>query len=372
MAENGLVQPELAPDSAPPETPGLSKKTVFGSLLLSFGALALIAYYTFDAKAFLAEAEDIRWSLFGVGLVFLVFRVLFGAWRMQFASQGQLDFMHSLRGQLAWDFFSNVTPSALGGGPFAAVYVAKDREIPLGEASGILLFTMLLDQLVTATSTLLVLIGAMFFSLLPEDFSGLGMGALVIYLVGTLLYTVVLGYSTIFKPEWVQQVAAWTTSFKFLRRFRMRAIRETSHLKYRAKILRSQPVSFYVYGYLLSIASWISRYLMLLFMVWSVYPLLLKGLFFMRSVAMTLASLVLPTPGGAGGVEALYYAFLRDLMPEPLLVPTLLAFRFFGYFIFIGAGGYLTMHGATRFAERLARRKQARLGKKAAHMAHNG
>jgi len=370
MAENGLVLPKLPLDSASPETPGLSKKTVFGSLLLSFGALGLIGYYTFDVDAFLDEAEHIRWSLFAIGLVFLVLRVLFGAWRMQFASHGQLDFMHSLRGQLAWDFFSNVTPSALGGGPFAAVYVAKDRDIPLGEASGILLFTMLLDQLVTATSTLLVLFGALFFSLLPENFSGLGMGALLTYLVGTLIYTVVLGYSTIFKPEWVQQAAAWTTNFKMLRRFRRRAIRETSHLKHRAVVLRSQPVSFYLYGYLLSIASWIARYLMLLFMVWSVYPLLLKGLFFMRSIAMTLASLVLPTPGGAGGIEALYYAFLSDLMPEALLVPTLLAFRFFGYFIFIGAGAYLTMHGARRFAERLARRKQARQEKKAAHMAH--
>lgn len=365
MAENGLRPQALAPESATPETPGLSKKTVFGSLLLSFAALGLIGYYTFDVEAFLNEVEHIRWSLFAVGLGFLVLRVAFGAWRMQYASQGQLDFMHSLRGQLAWDFFSNVTPSAVGGGPFAAVYVAKDRDIPLGEASGILLFTMLLDQLVTATSTLLVLVGALFFSLLPENFSGLGMGALLIYLIGTLLYTVVLGYSTIFRPEWVQKAAAWTTSFKMLRRFRMRAIRETSHLKYRAVILRSQPARFYVIGYLLSIASWVARYLMLLFMVWSVYPLLLKGLFFMRSIAMTLASLVLPTPGGAGGIEALYYAFLSDLMPEPFLVPTLLAFRFFGYFIFIGAGGYLTLHGARRFAERLAKRKAARLEKKA-------
>ena len=64
-----------------------------------------------------------------------------------------------------------------------------------------------------------------------------------------------------------------------------------------------------------------------------------------RTAAMTLGSLVIPTPGGSGGVEGLYALFLGPpIMPKFLVAPTLLVWRLLGYYIFIALGGYLTMH----------------------------
>jgi hypothetical protein len=61
-------------------------------------------------------------------------------------------------------------------------------------------------------------------------------------------------------------------------------------------------------------------------------------------MAMTLSSLVLPTPGGSGGLEGLYALFIGPLIPEALVAPTLFAWRFLGYYIFIALGAYLFLH----------------------------
>ena len=57
-----------------------------------------------------------------------------------------------------------------------------------------------------------------------------------------------------------------------------------------------------------------------------------------------LGAVVLPTPGGAGGIEGLYALMLGPLFPEALLAPTLLTWRLMGYYIFIALGVYLTVH----------------------------
>jgi hypothetical protein len=104
----------------------LSFKNILWPLLLSLVVLVLIGYFTFDHISFKSALSTINpWFLLAA-LGTVVFRVIFGAWRFSFISRGQLGFRQGLRGQLAWDFFSNVTPAALGGGPFAALYVARD------------------------------------------------------------------------------------------------------------------------------------------------------------------------------------------------------------------------------------------------------
>src|SRR5690606_40698340 len=78
--------------------------------------------------------------------------------------------------------------------------------------------------------------------------------------------------------------------------------------------------------------------------IWSVYPALDKLTAFLRSIALTLGSLVLPTPGGAGGLEGLYALFMNPLMPDVLVAPTLLTWRVLGYYIFIALGAFLSTH----------------------------
>jgi len=75
-------------------------------------------------------------------------------------------------------------------------------------------------------------------------------------------------------------------------------------------------------------------------------------LLIMRSIAQAISSLIMPTPGGAGGIEGLYALFFGDLLPSPaLIVPSLITWRILGYYVFLVIG--VTM--STRHLQRTSR-----------------
>ncbi len=331
------------------ETPArLNKKLVVTfawSVALSAAAIALIGFLTdFDVDALGVMWQRLNGGLLALALLMLGVRTLFGAWRLQYVSEGTLDFTHSLRGQLAWEFFSAVTPSAIGGGPFTAVYVAQDRGIPVGEATAILLYSMLLDQFWTAASVLLLLLALPFMPVFPTTLGFWGMASLLVYFACMLAWTVLFAYTLLRRPELLEKMVGYVFRLKWLQRYQEQVSHHVHQLAERASVLRARGFLFYLNGFLITVGSWLGRYLMLFFLVWSVHPGLEKTLFLVRSVAMTLGSLILPTPGGAGGVEGFYVLFLEPLMPDVFLAPTLLVWRVLGFYLFIALGAFISLH----------------------------
>ena len=319
----------------------LTFRNVLWPVILSLMVLALIGYFTFDARAFRDTLSALNpWFIVAAGAT-LVLRVFFGAWRFSFISRGQIDYVQGLRGQLAWDFFSNVTPAALGGGPFAALYVARDSKIPLGETTALVLFTILLDQLWAALMIPIVLTCALYIAVIPPQLGSVGAVAITSYFLAMLSWAGILGYATLFRPELLQRVSDRIFRIKLLKRFRQRVAVEMRQMSECAKILRSQPLSFFVKSFFLTAGTWIPRYLLPVFLVLSVYASLDTILFFFRGITMMVASFIVPTPGGAGGLEGLYALFMGPLMPKALVAPTLFLWRFFGYYIFVALGGFL-------------------------------
>ncbi|GAB5518803.1 MAG: lysylphosphatidylglycerol synthase transmembrane domain-containing protein [Rhodothermales bacterium] len=323
--------------------------------MFSLAVLAVLGYFTYDAEAYRQMAQAVNGWMVGLIVLSLVIRIGFGAWRMSFISHGRLTLWHGLRVQLAWDFFSNVTPSAIGGGPFAAYFMAKDRGIPVGEATSILLFAMLLDQFFVIGSILAVVIAAFYMTVVPPGFGALGGAAMWLFFGGLMIYTVFFAYVTLVKPELIERIAQWVVRFKWLRRFEGRVQQEVEQLKKNAHVLRGESVGFYLKGALLTAASWIARPALVVLIILSVYPFADTILLFMRTLAMLFASMIMPTPGGAGGVEALYFGFLNDLMPTALVAPTLFVWRVLGYYLFIGLGVFVT----TRQVQHAMRRRRA-------------
>lgn len=345
---------EPTPHEAPAPVEASPSSVSFGSILwpvlLSLLVLLGIGYFTFDAEAFWQMWSHLHLGLLGLAVLMTVCRVALGGWRLDYISRGRLGLRAGTRGQLAWEFFSNVTPSTIGGGPVATLYLARDRGITVGEATAFMLFAMLLDQLWFIVSIPLIIGATFFMDVIPPSIGEVGLWTFVAFFVGMMGWSVLFAYATLFRPDLLERLADRIFSFKYLRRFHERVMREMHTLARRARMLRAQPPWFYVKGFLITAAAWASRYLLVLFIVWSVYADFDKVLLLLRTMALTMCSLILPTPGGSGGLEGLYAFFIGPLIPQTLVAPTLLTWRTLGYYVFIALGAYLFIHQMRRSA----------------------
>ncbi len=321
----------------------VSYSRVLWSTLLSLAVVLVIAYFTFDIESFRETLRQLNPWYLAAAVGSVILRVILGGWRLQFISNGRFDLNAGVRGQLAWDFFSNVTPSAIGGGPVAAVFLARDRKLPVGEVTAIILFTMLLDQFLFALLIPLLLILMPFAPIFPASLGPVGTGAFVVVFLGLMLWVFGFGYTVLYRPDLLQRIIIAIIRIKWLRRFRERVTRETDELRERTRLLRTQPAHFFITGIVLTGAVWAVRFSLPLLIVMSVYPEVDTALTILRTMAMSITAIVLPTPGGSGGVEGLYALFIGPLLSPHLVAPTLLAWRFLAYYVFLFAGVYLSM-----------------------------
>ena len=333
------------PDPTPSPT---SLKRVVLPVLLSLTVLGVIGFFTFEPAEFreIIERPSIWWIL--AALAMLGTRIYLGGERLNYVSRGRLGLAGGMRGQLAWEFFSNVTPSAIGGGPFAAIYIARNKRIDVGETTAFMLFLILLDQLWFAMTIPAILLASFHFDVIPSSLGDVGTVSFLTFFLSIIAWVGLFGYATFFRPLYLHRIASWIIRLRWLHRFEERVEHTMKQLRYRARILRSQPVRFHVKGFLLTFGLWLSRYLLLMCIVWSFVDVSDSFLTLFRTVAIMLGSLILPTPGGAGGIEGLYALFMGPLIPSTLLVPTLLVWRFLGFYLFIGLGGLLAGHPTKR------------------------
>ena len=317
--------------------------SIWFSIGLSLVVVGIIAALTTKPDT-LSHLRNTHWGLLALAPVFVAIRILLGAWRLQYVARGCLRFAGAMRAQLAWDFFSNVTPSTLGGGPIVPAYIFRDSRIPLGEATAFMLFAMLLDQIWIAFGIAGILIGSLAIDLIPDSLGTVGSVTFILYLSGYLAWVVLFAYATLFRPQFLAGLVRKVFSLRVLRRLHDRASSVMNTLQQRAHVLRTQRPLFYVKGFLLTVAVWFSRYILVVIILASFYDGLDYILALMRTIAIMLGALIMPTPGGAGGVEGLYALMVGPLVPQGLIAPSLLIWRILAYYVFLAAGAYLTLH----------------------------
>ncbi|MDX1438864.1 MAG: lysylphosphatidylglycerol synthase transmembrane domain-containing protein [Rubricoccaceae bacterium] len=330
-----------------PETlPEKGRKTAFRTLLipiaLSVGVLGLVVVLTYEPGTFTTMARAFHPAYLAAAIGALGGQLALGGLRMQYISHHLVPFRKGVRAQLAWDFMSAVTPSAVGGAPLASFFVAKDNNLPVGQATSIMLFSMLLDQLWFAFTIPAILLATIQFDIFPPSLGQIGAGTLTVYFLVMLVWVGFFAYATLVRPEIVQRVIEWVSKLKWLRRYEGRVAEEMQRLKDQAKVLRGEHPLFFLNGFLYSAGVWMCRYLVILFIVMSVVPALPVVDFLLRTGAMWLTALIIPTPGGSGGIEGLYVLFLDPLIPNVFTGPTLVTWRLLAYHLFIVLGLFVT------------------------------
>ena len=331
-------------EAAPPSAPTISTRNVLISLSLTTLVLVGIGYVTFDADVLRQMLRQVDGLILGGAVLVTLGRLGAGGWRLSFVSQGRLSLASGTRGQLAWDFFSSVTPSAIGGGPVTAFYIARDRGITIGEATAFMLFAMLLDQIWFLLAIPLLVVAALMLPVIPEAVGSIGLWSVLAYFGVLVVWASLFAYTMLVRPHLLERLADRCFGWRYLRRFRSRVLREMRAFARRAERLRAQPLSFYLKGVAITGLIWMGRYVLIYLIVRSVYAQADGVLMVLRTAAMTLLGLIMPTPGGSGGVEGLYALLIGPLMPSALVAPTLLTWRVLGYYLFIALGAYLFWH----------------------------
>lgn len=338
-------------DPAAPGTPdalSVSGRQVALWLLVSLAALMVVGYFTFDAAAFREALGHARPWLLAAALGMAIARIGFGGWRLRYVSGGRLGLAEATRGQIAWYFFANLTPTVIGGGPVATFYVARDADLPVGRSAALMFFCMLLNQLWFVAAIPVLMAADLRLDLLPAETAGAwGTSGLLLGFAGLFVWGLAFAYFTLVRPRRLVELAEWVLRWPLLRRFRERGMREMRSYFRRARRLRGEPPLFFVRGFLLTAPIWLARYAVV-----SLVVLSLTGadslLLYLRSAAMMLIGLIMPTPGGSGGMEGLYALFIGPLVPETVIAPTLFLWRLLDYYLFIALGALLVVHLRSR------------------------
>ncbi len=318
----------------------ISTKYILISLGLSLLGMGIVIYMTYSPGVL----EHLRLKrmpglVIAIGVTFL--RLWFIASKIRFLGEEELSWIASVRVALTWEFASAVTPSTIGGAP-VATYAMSREGVKLGKSTGIVLYGVLLDQFWYAMAVPILILAGVWFEVIPPEIGFVGAATMVLIYAGLLLYGALLAYGLLFNPKAIKKLVKSLFRLPLLRRFSTRVNEEAENLEEYSWQLRSKPPRFIGIAFFYSTMAWLCRVAIPVIVVLSLLPAN-EILLILRSLAMNLASLVIPTPGGSGGVEGLFAIFLGPLIDRTVFIGlAVFVWRVITYYTSIGVGIFAT------------------------------
>ncbi len=313
-----------------------SKRYLFISIGLSILGMAVVIYLTYTPGV-LHHLKAKRMPGLVIAMVVSLLRVWFSAAKIRFLAEGQLNWIQSFRVILTWDFTSSVTPSTIGGAP-AATYAMTKEGLKAGQSTAIILYGVLLDQLWFALAIPILLVSGLFYEVVPANIGMVGDISMLLLYAGLLSYASLLAYGVLKNPAVLKKVVNSVFKLPILKKWREQVSEEAEHLEEYSHELRKKPASFLFKAFFLSTMSWLCRIALPTIVILSLLPAN-EILSVLRSLAMNLAFLIMPTPGGSGGVEGLFAIFQGPLIDRKAFIGlAVFAWRIISYYISIGLG----------------------------------
>lgn len=313
-----------------------SGKYLVASVSLSLIATGIVLYMTYTPEGF----EHVRMKRMpGLIIAFVVslLKIWFTAAKIRYLANRQISWMGSIRVVLAWDFASAITPSTIGGAPLGIYALTRER-IPLGQASAITFYALLLDQLFYIMVIPLLIIAGFYFEIIPESFGTLGKWAMITIYAMLLTYGFMLAYGVLVNPKALARAVRFLFRLPYLKKYADKVEREMDNLEATSNELRKKPLKFLINAFLLSSLAWLARAWLPTIVVLSFLPADV-ALSFLRSLAMLFVSLFMPTPGGSGGMEGLFVLFQGPLFDREIFIGiATFMWRLITFYFIIGYG----------------------------------
>lgn len=298
--------------------------------------MAFLIWYTYTPGV-LEHLKPKRLPGIFIAIAVSILRIYFAAAKIRYLSEKSLSWIASFRVMLSWDFTSSITPSTIGGAPMATYAMTKEG-FNFGQSTAIVLYSVLLDQLWFAMAVPILVISGLFFEVVPNNTGMVGHASMALLYIGLLSYAGLMAYGVLKNPQAIKRVVNFLFDLPILRRWKEQVRSETDNLVEYSYKLGQKPKSFLFKAFFLSTMSWLARIALPTIVVLSLLPADVI-LSFLRSLAMNLAFLIMPTPGGSGGVEGLFAIFQGPLIDKKAFIGlAVFAWRVISYYISVALG----------------------------------
>lgn len=309
---------------------------MFISIALSLTGMGVVVYLTYTPGV-LEYLKPKRLPGLVIALVVSFMRLWFVAARIRYLSEKKLSWLASFRVMLSWDFTSSITPSTIGGAPMATYAMTKEG-FNLGQSTAIILYSVLLDQLFFAMAIPILLFAGLFYEVVPENIGAVGNISMIMLYIGLLAYAGLMSYGVLKNPAAIKKVIKWVFGLPLLSRWKEKIEQEAENLEEYSHALRQKPKGFLPKVFFFTVMSWLARIALPTIVILSLLPAN-EILSVLRSLAMNLAFLIMPTPGGSGGVEGLFAIFQGPLIDRKAFIGlAVFLWRIISYYITIGMG----------------------------------
>jgi uncharacterized protein (TIRG00374 family) len=292
--------------------------------------------------------QSVNWTytsylwLFGAFL-FMVGRDFFYMLRIRLLTKRKLTWKASFYVIMLWEFASALSPGVVGGAA-VAMFILNRETIPFGKATAIVIITAFMDNLFYV-----VMIPFVFFfvhnsDLFPADEASsvalmwwFWIGFSIIFGVCLLLYLTIFWY-----PKFATRFLLFIFRFPLIKRWKFIALEWGKDIEKASREFSKEPRSYWGKVFLTTLASWISRYLVVNAILNAFLALgFLDNIRILgKQLVLWLFMLVSITPGGSGVAEYGFGALLSDFTTSALLLTAMaIIWRLISYFpyLFIGS-----------------------------------
>jgi uncharacterized protein (TIRG00374 family) len=258
---------------------------------------------------------DWKWNsviLLISAFLFMGLRDFFYMIRIRLLSDKQLSWKASFHTIMLWEFASALSPGVMSGAAVAMFILHRER-IPLGKSTSMVMVTAMLDNLffTTMIPCVFLIYGAEV--LFPE-----GSGLISVFWMGYSVFFFVFLFffiSVFFLPGLVPSFLTNVMRLPFLKRWRERTKQTATDIRLAAVEMRTYPFHLWLKLLGSTFASWISRFLVINFLMAAFINLSVfqHALILSKQFILWLFMRMSPTPGGSGVAE---YVF-GELMQQP-------------------------------------------------------
>ena len=273
----------------------------------------------------------------------MVGRDFFYIVRIRILTKKSLSWYRSTIVILLWEFASALSPGVVGGAA-VAMFILNREKIPLGRSTAIVIITAFMDNLFYIVMIPFVFLFIQPSVLFPSSMES-SQSVEMVFWTGFAIILVVclfLFLTLFFLPKLATQFLKRVFSLPFLTKWKPKAIQTGEDLEIAAIELKQEKSKFWISTFMATLASWVSRYLVINFILNAFLELrfidniVLLG----KQLVLWLFMLVSPTPGASGVAEYAFGELLATFSASTILIASLaILWRLISYFpyLFIGA-----------------------------------